>query len=303
MKVAVFTKNRSNPAYAAARLGADRAAARFDATTKHYVPAKPDDVDEQIALIDQALAERPDAFVVVPVHPTAVNAALRRIYASGIPLAGLLNRFSEPGPTCYVGADDQAIGVTLATYLFRHLGGSGEIVIMEGVPSSVTSTDRVRGFQEALKAFPGVRLIRRIRGDYLREPAKRAAAELLREGIRFDAVLAANDDMAIGMIAALDEAGAKATVVSVNAIPEAITAIKEGRLLATADFNSKDMSTIATEAILRHLRGEKVPAAIMLPVQVVDGSNYAKWDQPFEERPDIAWEAAVGDASDVSRSI
>ena len=222
-------------------------------------------MDEQIALIDQALAEKPDAFVVVPVHPTAINAALRKVYASGIPLAGLLNRFSEPGPVCYVGADDCAIGVELARYLFQHLGGRGDVVIMEGVPSSVTSNDRVRGFQEALKEFPDVRLVRKIRGDYLRDPAKRAAHELLREGVRFDAVLAANDDMAIGMIAALEEAGVKATVVGVNAIPEAITAIKEGKLLATVDFNSKDMSTIATEAVLRHLRGEKVPAGDHAP--------------------------------------
>jgi ribose transport system substrate-binding protein len=291
--VAVFTKNRSNPAYAAARLGADRAAERCGAITKHYVPVKPDDVDQQIALIDEALADKADAFVVVPVHPTAVNGALRKIYAAGIPLAGVLNRFSEPGPVCYVGADDYAIGVELATYLFRHLGSRGEVIIMEGVPSSITSRDRVRGFEDALRDFPEVRLVRKIRGDYLREPARRAALELLNEGVRFDAVLAANDDMAVGMLAALEETGATATVVGVNAIPEAITAIKEGKLLATVDFNSKDMSTIATEAVLRHVRGESVPAEIMLPVQIVDRSNYATWDKPFEARVDIAWGAAV----------
>jgi ribose transport system substrate-binding protein len=251
------------------------------------------------------------------VHPTAVNEALRKVYAAGIPLVGLLNRFSEPGPVCYVGADDYAIGVALARYLCRHLRGdlaahqqtlprpaggervgvrekrTLEVVIMEGVPSSVTSNDRVRGFNDALKEFPDARLVRKVRGDYLREPAKRAAGELLREGVRFDAVLAANDDMAIGMISALDEAGASATVVGVNAIPEAITAIKEDKLLATVDFNSKDMATIATEALLRYLRGEKVPPEIMLPVQIVDASNYSGWDKPFEQRPDIAWEAAV----------
>ncbi|MGZ9006509.1 MAG: sugar ABC transporter substrate-binding protein, partial [Burkholderiales bacterium] len=185
--LAVFTKNRSNPAYAAARLGADRAAARCDAATKHYVPAKPDDVDEQIALIDQALADKPDAFVLVPVHPTAVNQALRRIYASGIPLVGCLNRFSEAGAVCYVGADDYAIGVGIATYLYRHLGGRGDVVVMEGVPSSVTSNERLRGFQDALRNFPQVRIVRKIRGDYLREPARLAAGELLRSGERFDA--------------------------------------------------------------------------------------------------------------------
>ena len=75
-RIAVFTKNRTNPAYEAARLGADRTAARLGATTIHYVPEKPDSVPEQIALIARAIAERPDAAVFVPVDETAVNDAI-----------------------------------------------------------------------------------------------------------------------------------------------------------------------------------------------------------------------------------
>ena len=66
-RIAVFTKNRTNPAYEAARLGADRVAARLGATTVHYVPEQPDNVVEQIALIGRAIAERPDAVVFTPV--------------------------------------------------------------------------------------------------------------------------------------------------------------------------------------------------------------------------------------------
>jgi len=56
MKLAVFTKNRTNPAYEAARIGADRTAKRLGAMTAHYVPDIPDDVGQQIALIDRAIA-------------------------------------------------------------------------------------------------------------------------------------------------------------------------------------------------------------------------------------------------------
>ena len=80
--IAVFTKNRSNPAYDAARLGADRTAARHGARTIHFVPVKPDDIDEQVALVDQAIAARPDAIVFVPVHLTALDASVRRINAA-----------------------------------------------------------------------------------------------------------------------------------------------------------------------------------------------------------------------------
>ena len=85
--VAVFTKNRTNAAYEGARLGADRVAARMGGKAVHYVPDTPDDVEEQVALVDRALAARPDAFVFVPVHLTAMNASILKINAAGIPLA------------------------------------------------------------------------------------------------------------------------------------------------------------------------------------------------------------------------
>lgn len=292
--IAVFTKNRTNPAYAAARLGADRTAQRLGARTVHYVPRKPDDVDEQIALIDEALGQRPDAITLVPVHPTAINASIRKIGAAGVPLIGYLNRFSEPGPLAYVGADDYSIGFKTGSYLCEHLKGRGNVVILEGASHSVTSVARVSGFRDALRSFPEVRVTAAICGDYLREPAQRASAALLATPLRFDAVFAANDDMALGMIAALAAADRKSTIVGVNAIPEAITAIKQGALLATADFNAMKISALATEAAIRHLRGEVLPREITLPVEIVDRANHAEWDKPFEQRALMTWEEALG---------
>jgi ribose transport system substrate-binding protein len=291
--LAVFTKNRSNPAYAAARLGAQRTAQRFGERTVDYVPVKPDDVDEQIALIDTAIAERPDAIVLVPVHPTRLNAAIRRIVDARIPLIGFLNAYTEPGPITYVGADDRAIGVKIATYLFEHLGGRGDVVIVEGASHSVTSRARVQGFREALERFPGIRIVASVCGDYLREPAQRAMAAFLKTGAPLDAVLATNDDMALGALHALDASGRRAVVVGVNAIPEAIDAIKDGRLLATADFSALTISEIATEAAIRHLTGERLPPEILLPVEVVDHENCAAWDMAFEARPPARWADVV----------
>lgn len=295
--IAVFTKNRSNPAYAAARLGADRTAQRLGARTVHYVPEKPDDVDEQIALIDLALKTPPDAVVLVPVHPTAINASIRRITAAGIPLIGFLNRFSESGPVTFVGADDYAIGVRIASYLFDHLKGRGDVVLMEGVAHSVTSVERMRGFRDAKARYPDIRIAATLCGRYLREPSQEVGAELLASGLHFDAVLAANDEMALGMLDALEASPRPCVIAGVNAIPAAITAIRNGRLLATADFNALKISEIATEAALRHLRGETLPSEIILPVDVVDRSNCTEWDMPFEERPPARWAEAVAPAA------
>ena len=291
--IAVFTKNRSNPAYAAARLGADCSALRLDARTVHYVPQKPDDVDEQIALIDTALGGRPDAIVMVPVHPTAVNDSIRRIVAAGVPIIGFINRFTENLTLSYVGSEDYPLAVRIATYLGEHLNGRGDVVIVEGPRESVTSIDRVRGFRDALGKFPRMRVVASICGNYQRDETLLAGKEFLESAPHFDAILAANDVMALGMLEVLDAAGRASVVAGVNAVPDAITAIKAGRLLATVDFDAMKMGCVATEAAIRHLRGEAVPREIILPVQIVDATNCAQWDKPFEERACPRWEEVV----------
>jgi ribose transport system substrate-binding protein len=116
---------------------------------------------------------------------------------------------------------------------------------------------------------------------------------LLAELRDIDGILCANDVMALGAIEALAAAGRRVPLVGVNAIPEAVTAIKSGKLLATVDFDALKISSIATEAAIRHLRGERVPAEIILPVSIVDATNYQPWDRPLEERESPRWEVLV----------
>jgi ribose transport system substrate-binding protein len=291
--IAVFTKNRTNPAYAAARLGADRVAARMGACTAHFVPDKPDDVPEQKALVERAIAGQPDAVVFVPVHATAMGESVRKLNVAGIPVVNYLNRLVEGQFVAYIGSDDYRLARDIADYLFRHLGGKGDIAILEGVPGAVTSRERLRGFRDAARDSPGIRIIAARAADYQQETARRVTAELLAGLPRFDGMLCANDVMALGAIEALEAAGRRIPLVGVNAIPEAIAAIKRGQLLATVSFDAMHISSIATEAAIRHLRGERVPREILLPVQIVDGSNYTAWDLPLEERRSPAWEDTV----------
>jgi ribose transport system substrate-binding protein len=290
-RIAVFTKNRTNPAYEAARLGADRVAARLGASTIHYVPEKPDDVGEQIALIARAIAEHPDAAVLVPVHETAVNDAILGFDAARIPLFNFVTRTTAGQRVCFVGSDDRALAKDIARYLLSALSGRGEIVIIEGTPASATSRDRLTGFHDALAACPDIRVRSSLCGEYQRAVACRAySAEADRlQGV--DAVLCANDVMALGVLDALGAAANKRPlVVGVNAIPEAVTAIAAGRMLATVSFDAMAMSAVATEAAIRHLRGETVPREIILPVQIVNASNYSRWNVPFSARSWPSWQ-------------
>jgi ribose transport system substrate-binding protein len=291
--IAVFTKNRTNPAYDAARIGAERTAARMGARVLHFVPERPDDVEQQIALVDRALEARPDAVVFVPVHLTALDGAVRKLNAAGIPIVNILNRMPVGEVVTFVGSDDYRLGRDIAACLFRHLGGKGEVAMMEGVPAAVTSRDRVRGFRDAAAEWPGIRLTGTPPGNFQETTARRVMAEFLARGPRLDGVLAANDAMALGVLSALETAGRSVPVTGVNAVPSAISAVKAGRLLATVDFDAMKISSIAAEAAVRHLRGEQVPREIILPTQIVDRGNCGAWDVPLEKRQTPAWNEII----------
>ena len=294
-RIAVFTKNRTNPAYEAARLGADRTAARLGATTVHHVPDQPDSVPQQIALIARAIAERPDAAVFVPVDETAVNDAIRTFDAASIPLFNIITRTTAGRRVTFVGSDDRALAKNIARALFAKLRPRDTIIILEGTPASATSGERLLGFQDALAEHPGINVRSSLRGDYQRDTARDVFLRAKGQWPGVAGVLCANDVMALGVLDALDANTASGwpLVTGVNAIPEAVAAIAAGRMLATADFNAMAMCEIATEAAVRHLRGEAIPPEIMLPVQVVHAGNCAAWNVPFAQRPSPVWEDVV----------
>jgi ribose transport system substrate-binding protein len=299
-QIAVFTKNRTNPAYEAARLGADRVAKQFGAVTRHYVPEQPDNVGEQIALIERAIAERPDAAVFVPVHETQVNSAILGFEAEGIPLFNFITRTTIGQRVCFVGSDDRALATNIARYLFSKLSNRGRIVIMGGTPASATSHERLKGFHDALVDNPDIVALASLRGDYQRDIARDVALGAIREFPRVDAFLCANDAMALGVLDVLETAAGQnhgALVVGVNAIPEAIEAIASGRMLATANFDAMAMSAIATEAAVRYLRGEAIPPEISLPVQIVDAANCSRWNLAFEQRACPIWRDVIDRSS------
>lgn len=290
--LAVFTKNRLNPAYDAARKAADRVAAETGARTVHYVPEKPDDVGEQKALVTEALAAKPAGVVFNPTDDQAMLEDLARFQAAGIPVAVFINRMAGPALT-FVGSDDVAIGRSVAKALIDGLGGKGRIVALDGTPSAPTARDRGKGLRHTVAEHPGIELIDARVGYLQRATGRTAMNELLAAHSRIDGVWTANDMMAFGALDALKAAGRTAQVVGVNGLPEAVANIEQGTMLATADFSALNIAATATRAVLRHLDGKDVPKEIMVPADLIDRSNIDRWKVPMIDRPCPAWDEIV----------
>lgn len=293
--IAVFTKNWVNPNYAAMRRGVDQAAAKMGAKTVHWVPQTPDDPVEQIAMVKALATERPDAIVFNPADVGRLAEPFKAVHALRIPVVNIVNRAEYADKLVFVGADDEKLGYVAATTLLKALPANARIVIIEGPSVATTARDRSIGFQRALKEYPGITVTGSADGKYQQPEAKVQMRAILAKGARVDAILAANDAMALGALEALAEAGRPEGVpaIGINGIPDAVRAVGTGRLLASIDFNGFKLGCIAGMAALRHLRGEPVPRTIHLPIEIIDRTNYQKFLVPLEQLECPAWEDLV----------
>ena len=292
MTIAVFTKNLTNPAYEAFRIAADKVADTTGVKIQHYVPNQPDNVDEQKAMVEQALRDRPDAVIFIPVDDVAMIDSVKKLNEAKIPVVLVSNPL--PGSfVTYVGADDFEIGYRQARYLFDKLGGKGKIVVIEGLPVAPTNRERVRDYKRAFAEFPGIEVLASGVGNYQQPDAKRVMAKFLADYPQIDAVLSANDGMALGALEALKEANRSAVVIGINGILPAVKLIESGALLASVDFNMFKIGCIATRAAMRHLKGEPLPEKILLPAEIIDQSNYRAWLVPVDQRACTEWSEVV----------
>ncbi len=293
MTIAVFTKNRTNPAYEAFRIASDQIARSTGVKVIHLVPNQPDNVDEQKAMVDQVLKDRPDAVIFIPVDDVAMIDSVKKLNEAKIPIVLVSNPL--PGSfVTYVGADDFEIGYREARYLFEKLGAKGKIVVIEGTPAAPTNRERVRGYQRAFAEFPGIQVLGSGIGNYQQPDARRVMEKFLTEHKEIDAVLSANDSMALGVLEALKAANRTAIVIGINGILPAVKQIETGGMLATVDFNMFKIGCTATRAAVRHLKQEPLPEKVMLPAEVIDKTNYKAWLVPVDQRTCPEW-------SDVAR--
>ena len=291
--IAVFTKNQTNPYFQAVRVGADAAAKALNVKTLHYIPAKPDSIPEQMSQIEDVVVKKPDAIVFTPVDYKALVPGVEKINAANIPVVNITDRSSAGKFVAFVGADDYSTGLETARYMLKTLNGKGNFIILEGVKGALTNTDRVRGFNDALKENPGAKLLASQPGNYQRLQALQVMENLLQSHPQIDGVLAANDAMAMGAVEALEGANRTARVIGINGTKEAVDAIKAGKLLASGDYNGFLQGCIGTIIAARTLRKQPVVQEIVLKPTVVSKENYQPYETPVESRSCPTWEQAL----------
>jgi ribose transport system substrate-binding protein len=281
--IAVFTKNQG-PIFAALRAGAAVAAKNLGVQLVNYVPSTADSVAEQNKLVDDAIKDKPDAIVFVPVKFTEADSAVKKINAAQIPLINANEPLVNASVVGYVGTNDVSLARETGRYLLKAMNGNGSVVVLDGPDKSFTAEGRGQGYRDVIKEFSGVKLLDAKPANYQRAQAKQVVAGFLSRYASLDGVLAANDPMALGAVDALKAANRKARVVGINASREVMEFIKSGDVIGSGDYDTFAQGCLAVEMAVRAVRKENVPHELILKPTVIDKTNYAPFDQPLDKR-------------------
>jgi ribose transport system substrate-binding protein len=291
--IAVFTKSNS-PIFAAMRAGAAVAAKKLGVQMVSYVPSTPDLQSEQNRLVDDAIKDKPDAIVFVPVDYTHAGDSVAKINAAQIPLTNINERLSGGDVVGYVGIDDAALAAATGRYLINAMVGKGNVVILDGPDNNLTAQGRAKGFRDVIKEFSNVKLLGGKSANYVRATGKQVMGDFLSSFPEIDGVMAANDPMAIGTVDALKYYGRKSLVVGINASREVMDLIKSGDVIGSGDYDSFVQGCLGVEMAVGNLHKQDAPKEVMIKPLIVDKTNYAPFDQPYENRqcPTLASVAA-----------
>jgi ribose transport system substrate-binding protein len=281
--IAVFTKNQG-PIFTALRAGAAVAAKNLGVQLVNYVPSTPDSVTEQNKLVDDAIKDKPDAIVFVPVKFTEADSAVKKINAAQIPLINVNEPLVNASIVGYVGTNDVSLARETGRYLLKAMNGNGSVVILDGPDKSFSAEGRGRGYRDVIKEFPGVKLLDSKMANYQRAEGKKVVAGFLSKFAHVDGILAGNDPMAMGADDALKAANRQALVVGINASREVMDLIKSGDILGSGDYDTFAQGCLAVEMAVRAVRKENVPHELILKPTVIDKTNYAPFDQPLDKR-------------------
>jgi ribose transport system substrate-binding protein len=161
----------------------------------------------------------------------------------------------------FVGPDNRAGAKSVGEALSKRLKRGDKVAIIEGIPTAYNGQQRRLGFEDAMKAA-GLDVIATQSGNWEMEKANNVASAILSEHVDLKAILCANDNMALGAVAAIQAAGKSSQVFVVGF--DNIGAIKpmlaDGRVIATADQHADRLAVFGIEAALKILKGETPPS-------------------------------------------
>jgi inositol transport system substrate-binding protein len=231
--------------------------------------------DRQVQQVESFVAQKVDAIILNPCEVEASAPAVDKALAGGIPIVNV-NSETRSAPTAFVGSRDEDSGRIAMEYIAKRLDGHGNVLMMYGYMGQAAQIKREQGALDVLSRTPGLKLIAKQTAEWDRAKAMALMENWIQSyGNSMNAVFAQNDEMAMGALQALEQAKKKDKVVlvGVDAIADALAAVRAGRLDATVFQDAKGQGAAAVETAAKIIRKQPYEKQTLIPFQLITKEN------------------------------
>ncbi|MGJ9470294.1 ABC transporter substrate-binding protein [Actinotignum sp. GS-2025b] len=268
-KIGLMVQDMSNPFFSAMDKGAKEAAEKIGATL-NIQDAKLD-LANQNTQIDTFIQQGVDLIVVSAVDESGLQPAIERARQAGIFVVAVDT--PAKGADAIVMTDAVQAGEIACTYLFEQMGGKGNILVVDGTPIQ-TITDRIKGCNQAMKNFPGIKEVGHQNSQNDRATGLSVTTDMLTAASDVQGIFGMNDPSALGATLAVQQAGRtnEIKVVGIDASPEGLQELRTAGspFVGTATQEPAKMVEKAIEVGQQLARGESLTeTTILIPSQII----------------------------------
>lgn len=240
------------------------------------------DINKQLDHVDNFIAQKVDAIILMPVDYAGIVPGIKKANEKGIPVI-CLGIESESGEYTFVGSKNYDAGVMQGEFMKENLPENAKVLYLEGTPGLYHSVERWEGFKAAcLDQRTDLELLAKQNGNYERAKGMQIAEDWIQTFPEFDAIVAANDQMALGALEALKGANRLEGVLisGVDGTYDACMAIKNGEMAQSVFQNAPGQAEKCYETLKDILAGKSVPEFVDVPFESIVKDNV---DQYLEE--------------------
>jgi inositol transport system substrate-binding protein len=239
-----------------------------------------DSAEKQVSQVENFIAQKVDAIVLNPISMDGCKPAVEAANAAGIPILTVNTLVANQDKcTAFIGSDAVESGRIEMEYAAKLMNGKGNIVIMYGQMGHDAQIGRKKGLDEILAKNPDIKIVADKTGNWSRAEGMALMENWLQSGKEINAVLAQNDEMALGAMKALEDAKLldKTLVFGIDAIPDALKAIQDGKMAGTVFQDAKGQGAGSIEAAVKVAKGEKIDSTISIPYVLVTKDDVSKY--------------------------
>ena len=238
--------------------------------------------ENQISQVENFIARGVDAIILNPFDKEgsapAVDIAVRE-HKPIVVLNAIVSNLEKAD--AYVGSEDAEAGRIATNCIVKLLNGKGNIAIIHGPNGHSAEVQRTEGIKQVLKEYPETNVVAEQTANWDRTQALNLMENWLASGRKIDAVIAQNDEMALGAYKAIEAAGKnkEILVIGIDAIQDALKAVIEGQLVGTVFQNAREQGGLAVELANKLIKGEVISHNHYIPFQLVTKENVDKFKQ------------------------